>query len=65
MTKQNRKPQKTKIIDEKKPFKCIIFCETITKKQGKQKQQKKQGRRQSTRKQVKKDKKQDRERDRE
>ena len=23
-TKQNRKPQKTKIIDEKKPFKCIF-----------------------------------------
>ena len=39
-TKQNRKPPKTKIIDEKKPLN-VKFCREInTKKQGKKKQQK-------------------------
>ena len=33
-TKQNRKTQKTEIIDEKKPFK-YFFRETNAKKQGK------------------------------
>ena len=42
-TKQNRKPQKTKIIDEKKPFKCEILSwnkhkETRQKKQQKNKE---------------------------
>ena len=38
-TKQNRKTQKTGIIDEKKPFK-YFFRETNAKKQGKKKQKK-------------------------
>ena len=40
MAKQNRKPPKTEIIDENKPFKCNIFRETNAKKQGKKEQQK-------------------------
>ena len=58
-TKQNRKPQKTKIIDEKKPFKCIIFSWNKHKETRQTKTTKKQGRRQSTRKQGKKQKKQE------
>ena len=47
-TKQNRKTQKTEIIDEKKPFKCNLFSwnkrketrqERTTKKQGRKNQQ--------------------------
>ena len=64
--KQKRKPQKTEIIDEKKPFKCNFFRDTNAKKQGKKEQQKnKEGKNQQENKEkTKKKQKQDRERQR-
>ena len=69
MAKQNRKPQKTEIIDEKKPFKCNSWCSVSWNKRKETRQErttKKQGMKQSTRKEGrnKKNKKQDRERQR-
>ena len=65
--KQNKKPQKTEIIDEKKPSECnSFFGETNAKKHGKIKQRKnKEGKnQQESKEETKKNKKQDRERQR-
>ena len=69
-TKQNRKPSKTEIIYEKKPFKCNIwccfFCDTKAKKQGNKEQQKnKEGKNKQESKEEKKKTRNKKERERE